>query len=551
MSQAGTDGGRESTTAAEVISGDLSNALGVESVRVEKLADPIVLRSVLAVATAALIVLWPERTDRVLVAVLGIGLIGAGVTTLLGHLRGSPRRNVMIGFSLGLVALGAILIGFPRLSIEVVGRANAIALAVYTLGDFAVTLRHRRTSLGTAWPFAKTLTLLLLAVVMFIYPGALLSLVATLVCLSVAIVGIIAVGRSVTSDGDETPASLVATGQVVVEWFARRPKPTVDRAELYDKVLYEGTRVGAKLTRFAVLMFFSGVIATGGVLTDSTAVVIGAMLIAPLMTPLMAIAISIVMGWPNRLARSALIVLGGILLVILIGIVLGEVGPVSVDATTNTQILSRSSPTILDLVIAVAAGAAGAYGLSRPDVSDALPGVAIAISLVPPLSVIGVTIAAGAYDEASGALLLFTTNALAIIIVGGATFIVTGLTPLRVAQANRQRVRTASAAVLALAVFVVAALGLNGREVASNALEAGRASEAVQRWIDGSDDFSVLSVDVTGNTVQVTIIGPPVGAPSVEGLQEGLSSALGRTVTTDLRVRVQTRDVVGPGATDG
>ena len=60
------------------------------------------------------------------------------------------------------------------------------------------------------------------------------------------------------------------------------------------------------MTRFAVLMFFLGVIATGGVLTDSTAVVIGAMLIAPLMTPLMAIAISIVMGWPNRLARSAL-----------------------------------------------------------------------------------------------------------------------------------------------------------------------------------------------------------------------------------------------------
>ena len=551
MSQAGTDGARESTTAAEVISGDLANALGVKSVHLAKLADPIVLRSILAIATAALIVLWPDRTDRVLIAVLGIGLVGAGVTTLLGHLLSGTRRIVLIALSGGLVALGAIFIGFPRRSTEVVGRASAIALALYTLGDFAITLRHRRPSLGTAWPFAKTLPLLLLAAVMFAYPGALLSLVATVVCGGVAIVGLIAVGRSVTTDDDETPASLVATGHVVFDWFARRPKPTVDRAELYDKVLYEGPRVGAKLTRFAVLMFFSGVIATGGVLTDSTAVVIGAMLIAPLMTPLMAIAISIVMGWPNRLARSALIVLGGILLVILIGIVLGEVGPVSVDATSNTQILSRSSPTILDLVIAVAAGAAGAYGLSRPDVSDALPGVAIAISLVPPLSVIGVTIAAGAYEEASGALLLFATNALAIIIVGGATFIVTGLTPLRVAQANRQRVRTASAAVLALAVFVVAALGLNGREVASNALEAGQASTAVQQWIDGSDDFSVLSVDVTGDTVQGTIIGPPAGAPSAEGLQADLSSALGRTVTADLRVRVQTRELVGPDATDG
>ncbi len=545
MSQA-TDDGRDPGTAAAVLGDDVSHALGVESVHLRRLADPIVIRSLLAVVIAALIVLWPDRTDRVLVIVLGVGLIGLGLTTTVAYIRERAHDGTVLLVAIATALLGGMLVAFPTLSIETVGRINAVALALYTFTDFVVAITRRR-QFGTAWPFAKALVLLLLAGVMFAYPGRMLGLAASLVCVAVAVVGMIAVALSVTND-ETTPTSLAASGRLVFDWFVRRPKPTVDRAELYEKLLYEGPSVNAKLTRFVVLMFFSGVIASGGVLTDSTAVVIGAMLIAPLMTPLMAIAISIVMGWPNRLLRSALIALAGVLLVIVIGLVLGEVGPVTIDVTTNTQILSRSSPTILDLVIAVAAGAAGAYGLSRPDVSDALPGVAIAISLVPPLSVVGVAVSAGAYDEAGGALVLFTTNALAIIIVGGATFIVTGLTPLRVAQANRQRVSTASAAVVALAVLVVAALGLNGRELANNALDAGRASNAVQTWIGGNDQFSVLSVTVAGNTVEVIIIGPPVGAPSAEDLQAQLSEQLGRTVTADLRVRVQTQELVGPDA---
>ncbi|MEO1058523.1 MAG: TIGR00341 family protein [Actinomycetota bacterium] len=547
MSRA-TEDGRDPATAAEVLGDDVAHALGVESVHLRRLADPIVIRSLLAVITAALIVLWPERTDRVLVVVLGIGLIGLGITTSIAYIRARAHERIAIGVAIATTLLGGVLVAFPTLSIETVGRVNAVALALYAVADFVAAITRRRQFVGTAWPFAKALMLLLFAAVMFAYPDRMLGLAASLVCIAVAVVGLIAVALSVTNE-EESPTSLAASGRLVFDWFARRPKPTVDRAELYEKLLYEGPRVNAKLTRFVVLMFLSGVIASGGVLTDSTAVVIGAMLIAPLMTPLMAIAISIVMGWPNRLLRSALIALAGVLIVITIGVVLGEVGPVAIDATTNTQILSRSSPTILDLVIAIAAGAAGAYGLSRPDVSDALPGVAIAISLVPPLSVVGITVSAGAYDEAGGALVLFTTNALAIIIVGGATFIVTGLTPLRAAQANRQRVSTASAAVVALAVLVVAALGLNGRELANNALDAGRANTAVQDWIGGSDEFSVLSVNVVGDTVEVIIIGPPVGAPSATSLQAELSDELGRTVTADLRVRVQTRELVGPDAT--
>jgi hypothetical protein len=196
--------------------------------------------------------------------------------------------------------------------------------------------------------------------------------------------------------------------------------------------------------------------------------------------------------------------------------------------------------------VAVAAGAAGAFGLSRPGLSGALPGVAIAISLVPPLAVVGITAGAGAGDDALGALLLFASNALAIVIVGGITFVITGLTPLRAFGQNQQRVRTAAAAIVTLAVFVVAALALNGRQLASDAVEVGRASNAVSQWLDSDESYGVLDVSVQGDTVSVTIVGPPDGAPSTASLQQAMTDALGRSVTIELATRLQTVETLDP-----
>jgi len=171
------------------------------------------------------------------------------------------------------------------------------------------------------------------------------------------------------------------------------------------------------------------------------------------MTPLMGMAISLVMGWPNRLTRSAVVAAAGILLAISIGLLLGWIAPTVIDTTTNGQILARSTPTILDMITAVAAGAAGAYGLSRPDVSDSLPGVAIAISLVPPLSVVGIAYSQSDWEAGSGALLLFATNMVAILIVGGITFVFTGVTPLARITENQHRVRTAVVMTCTVAVL--------------------------------------------------------------------------------------------------
>ena len=108
-------------------------------------------------------------------------------------------------------------------------------------------------------------------------------------------------------------------------------------------------------------MAFSTAIATFGINADSTAVVIGAMLIAPLMIPIMATSASLLMGWTVRATRSLFLVAGGVAIAVAGSWILSRYFPV-LEVTTNSQILSRVSPTTVDLMIALAAGAAGTVG---------------------------------------------------------------------------------------------------------------------------------------------------------------------------------------------
>jgi uncharacterized hydrophobic protein (TIGR00271 family) len=270
------------------------------------------------------------------------------------------------------------------------------------------------------------------------------------------------------------------------------------------------------------------------------------MLIAPLMTPLMGMGLSLAMGWPNRLARSSLIALVGILIAIGIGFLIGIADFTIVDTMTNSQIVSRSNPTIVDLVIAIAAGAAGAYAWSRPDVSNSLPGVAVAIALVPPLTVIGLSYSQGDWESGNGALLLFATNAIAILIMGAAVFLLTGVAPLSRATANQRRVRTALAAVGGAAAIISVALVLNGTSVATNVFEQNAAARVTRDWVEPFPGHTIVSTEVVGDSVSVVLAGPPLDeSPSADALAEELEDELGRVINVDLRIRLETQEVSG------
>ncbi|WP_241847280.1 DUF389 domain-containing protein [Streptomyces sp. CB02009] len=185
--------------------------------------------------------------------------------------------------------------------------------------------------------------------------------------------------------------------------------------ELEEDLDLSAGDIRAKQSAFWSMLFLSAVIAAGGELTDSTATVIGAMIVAPLSTPIMGIALGAVQ---RRRSTAALFVGAGGLLVVALGALFSLVLPSSYDLLSNSQISSRTSPGLMDLVAALATGFAGALALARRDVAAVLPGVAIAISLVPPLVVTGVCLGQAAWWLALGSFVLFVSNLLALVFAG-------------------------------------------------------------------------------------------------------------------------------------
>jgi len=225
------------------------------------------------------------------------------------------------------------------------------------------------------------------------------------------------------------------------------------------QTFFDGVKRRRQLEQFSVLLFLAAIIATMGVLGDSTATVIGAMIISPLMTPIMATAAALVMGQMRRAGRSFVTVVIGVLGVIALSFFLAfcyniVVGGV-VNFGVNSQILARVSPRVIDLVAALASGAAGAFCMSREDISDSLAGVAISISLVPPLCVVGISLQGGQLASAEGAFLLFITNFLSILLAGGGVLMVLGLGRAATHEVKGTARRIAFIAI-ALGVLIVA-----------------------------------------------------------------------------------------------
>ena len=228
--------------------------------------------------------------------------------------------------------------------------------------------------------------------------------------------------------------------------------------EIREAVYLFGGDVGAKQSRFWLLLVLAAAIATTGIIGDSTATVIGAMIVAPLAIPIQGVAVGIAYGELRPLLLCLAMVVAAVAAVIAIGALLAVLLPELHQLDDNSQVTSRVSPTIVDLVAAATTGLAGAFAVGRRDIGDILPGVAIAISLVPPLAVVGVTAVEGDWSGALGALLLFLTNMVAIVVVGTALFSALRERAGRGVDASFRR-RPVYAVVAVASVVVIGALG--------------------------------------------------------------------------------------------
>jgi uncharacterized membrane protein len=216
---------------------------------------------------------------------------------------------------------------------------------------------------------------------------------------------------------------------------------------------------------------------------------------------------------------------------ILIGVLVGLLTVNRTPLDLNPQIIGRTAPTVLDLAVAVAVGVAGSFALSRRDVADILAGVAIAISLVPVLAVVGITLGSWRLDLAGGAFVLFLTNAAAILIAGAVVFTAAGYRSE--AQDRDERAgHRARAAIVALVVILLAPLGASSWQILRYQHWTQDAEKATQRWIAGSP-WKLETVEQSGNEIVITVIGPGAPPPLAE-----LKAALRRDIPASVPISI-------------
>jgi uncharacterized hydrophobic protein (TIGR00271 family) len=303
----------------------------------------------------------------------------------------------------------------------------------------------------------------------------------------------------------------------------QRVLPGVQRrtlGELAESLDLTAGDARSKRSAFWTMLVLSALIAAAGVLSDSTATVIGAMIIAPLSTPIMGVALGVVLRDARLTWQAVRFTVLGVMLVVLVGAAFALLVPGQVDLLTNAQITGRTSPGLLDLVAAVATGLAGSVALTRRDVGAVLPGVAIAISLVPPLVVVGICLGQGSIVLALGALVLFASNFVALVLVGTLVFTAAGYATEGTA-ARLLSSRRAYAAIGTLLFLVIVPLAANTVLTYAVAVWSDRIQATAGQWIAAVPGAKVESVNLVSGTFYVHVK-TPGAIPPVGDLITGL-----------------------------
>lgn len=290
--------------------------------------------------------------------------------------------------------------------------------------------------------------------------------------------------------------------------------------------LFQQLRESAKASEtYVTLMILSTILATFGLFADSTPVIIGAMILAPLMSPIMAMGMGLVRrGERGLLSSSVRSFLIGVGLALGCAVVMTLVTPLR---TVNNEIGTRLNPTLLDMGVAVISGVAGAYAHARAEVAKSLAGVAIAVALVPPLAVAGVGIGWWDWGVFSGAGLLFVTNFAGMVLAASATFLVLGYSPYRFSRRG-----LAGAALATLAVSALLVPGF------ARMVDKHRVIDSLDGW--RTNGVELRSVDLRyGKPVRVSatlLSDGSMDTEDIDRVKRAVSERLGREIVLEATV---------------
>ena len=291
------------------------------------------------------------------------------------------------------------------------------------------------------------------------------------------------------------------------------------------------------------------VIANGGLLGNSAATIIGAMLIATLMGPIMGVGLALVDFDTRLLWRSLLTLAGGTLMVLGISVLCGML---TLHISPGSEMLSRTSPRLLDLIVALASGAICAYGVTTPRLNAAVFGVAIAVALVPPLATAGLFIARAEWDLAGGAFLLAFVNMVAIQVGTSITLWLrgfhggAGLEPVPAHVVLRGQTIS-----LVLMIALAVTLGTHGLRLIRQRYFENEVKEAIQSALISRPEARLVEMIFTtrgGQSIATAVVRSPVRftKTDVAAMEKRLpTSPNGSPVRLTLRhVEV---DIVGDG----
>ena len=318
-----------------------------------------------------------------------------------------------------------------------------------------------------------------------------------------------------------------------VKALINRTLPWIHHVD-YDEVkeTFVSLKENAQLTEsYLVLMVLSTLLATVGLFANSAPVIIGAMILAPLMAPIISLSMGVLRQNIELISTSVKTLVVGVILALFFGILLTLITPLQ---AITSEIAARLSPTILDLAVAVISGVAGAYASARSEVAKSLAGVAIAVALVPPLAVSGIGIGWLDWHIFSSAFLLFITNLVGIVLASTLTFLIMGFSPFQLAKKG-----------VAYALIFVVIVSIPLSFSFAKLVDKQRVTSALEGW--HHKDFRMK--DVQMKDIQITeqiplyvsvklVAKTPLSEADIDLIKNDLESLLGEQITLEATTAV-------------